>query len=62
MISWVALNMVSGLKSIHRASLIRTFGTAENVFRQTEMDLMSVAEIKAEYAQKVHQRLVPYLW
>jgi DNA processing protein len=53
MISWVALNMVGGLKSIHRASLIRTFGTAENIFRQTEMDLLTVPEIKTEFAQRI---------
>jgi DNA processing protein len=53
MISWVALNMVEGLKSIHRASLIRSFGSAENVFRQTEMDLMTVPEIKGELAHRI---------
>jgi DNA processing protein len=53
MIAWVALNMVDGLKSIPRAALIRTFESAEQVFRQTEMDLMAVAEIKAEIAHRI---------
>lgn len=53
MISWVALNMVEGLKSIHRASLIKTFESAENVFRQTEMELMAAAQIKPEVAQRI---------
>ena len=53
MISWVSLNLVEGLKSIHRAALIRTFGSAENVFRQTEMDLMAGSEIRQDQAQKI---------
>jgi DNA processing protein len=52
MISWVALNMVEGLKSIYRASLIRTFGSADNVFRQTEMDLMAATDMKADLARR----------
>jgi DNA processing protein len=53
MLSWIALNMVEGLKSIHRAALIRAFGSAENVFRQTEMDLLSVPEMKTEFAHRI---------
>jgi DNA processing protein len=53
MISWIAINMVEGLKSIHRAALIKTFESAENVFRQTEMDLMAAAQIKGEVAQRI---------
>jgi DNA processing protein len=53
MISWVAINMVEGLKSVHRAALIKTFGSAENVFRQKEMDLMAAAQFKGEVAQRI---------
>ncbi len=53
MISWIALNMVEGLKPVHRAALIREFGTAKNVFRQTEMDLSSLPEIKPDIAGRV---------
>jgi DNA processing protein len=53
MISWLALNMVEGLKSVHRASLVRCFGTAENVFQQTEMDLMAASEIRSDLAERI---------
>ena len=53
MISWIAINMVEGLRSIHRAALIKTFESAENVFRQTEMELMAAAQIKGEVAQRI---------
>jgi DNA processing protein len=53
MLSWVALNMVEGLKPIHRASLIRAFSTAENVFRQTEMDLMAASELRPDLAERI---------
>ncbi|MCI0411365.1 DNA-processing protein DprA [bacterium] len=53
MISWVALNMVEGLKSIHRAALIKTFKSAESVFRQTELDLMAAAQIKPDVASRI---------
>jgi DNA processing protein len=53
MISWVALNMVDGLKPVHKASLLRTFGSPEKVFQAGEMELTSVPEIKAEMAYRI---------
>ncbi|HSP06131.1 MAG TPA: DNA-processing protein DprA, partial [Acidobacteriota bacterium] len=51
----VALNMVEGLKPVHRAALLRAFGNAEEVFRQTEMDLASKAGIRSELAYRILQ-------
>lgn len=53
MISPVALNMVAGLKPVHRAALLREFGSAEHVFRQNEMDLTQIPEIKSELAYRI---------
>jgi DNA processing protein len=53
MISWVALNMVEGLKPLHRAALLRAFGSAENVFRMSELELSSVPEIKPELGYRI---------
>ncbi len=53
MISWVALNMVEGLKPVHRASLLRTFGSPEEVFKMGESELTSAREIKPEMAFRI---------
>jgi DNA processing protein len=53
MISWIALNMVEGLKPIHKASLLKEFGSAEKVLRAGELELTSVPEIKAEIAYRI---------
>lgn len=55
MIFGVALNMVDGLKPVHRAALIRTFGSPEEIFRQTEIDLTSAAGIRPELACRIIQ-------
>src|SRR5262245_50562267 len=55
MIFEIALNMVEGLKPVHRASLLRAFGTPENVFRAAEMELCSAAGIRAEMATRIIQ-------
>lgn len=47
--------MVDGLKPIHRAALLRSFGTAEEIFRQTELDLASTAGIRPELACRIIQ-------
>ena len=53
MLSWIALNMVEGLKPVHRAALLRSFGSAENVFQMTELDLSAVADMKPEFAYRI---------
>jgi DNA processing protein len=53
MLSWVALNMVEGLRPAPRASLLKAFGTPENIFRKSEMELRSVADIKPEIAHRI---------
>jgi DNA processing protein len=53
MIHWVALNMVEGLRPIHRASLLKVFGSPEAVFAAGEMELAAVPGIKAELAYQV---------
>lgn len=55
MIFGVALNMVEGLKPVHRAALLRVFGTPEQVFRQTELDLASAAGIRLDLACRIIQ-------
>jgi DNA processing protein len=53
MLSWVALNMVEGLRPAPRASLLKAFGTPENIFRKSEMELRSVSDIKPEIAHRI---------
>jgi DNA processing protein len=53
MLAWIALNMVEGLKSIHRAALARTFDTADAIFRQSEMELVAAAEMRPEIAHRI---------
>lgn len=53
MLYWVALNMVEGLKPVHRAALLREYRTAENVFGAGEMELAAVPEIKPELASSI---------
>jgi DNA processing protein len=53
MISWIALNMVEGLKPVHRGALLNAFGTAEKVFRAGELDLARVPEMKPELAYRI---------
>lgn len=53
MISWLALNMVDGLKPVHRAALLKQFGTAEAVLRAGEMELTQADGIKPELAYRV---------
>src|SRR5437773_6062748 len=53
MISWIALNMVEGLKPSHRAALLREFGSPENVLRAGEMELSAIPEIKPEMAYAI---------
>jgi DNA processing protein len=53
MISWLALNMVEGLKPIHRAALLKEYGTAERIFKQAELELAALPEIKAEMAYRI---------
>lgn len=55
MIFGVALNMVEGLKPVHRAALIRNFGTPSEIFRQTEIDLTSAANIRPDLACRIIQ-------
>lgn len=53
MIPYLALNMVESLKPIHRAALLKAFGTPEAVFRAGEMELSQAAEIKPEMAYRI---------
>jgi DNA processing protein len=53
MIPWIALNMVEGLKPIHRASLLKTFGSPEGIFRLGEMELTAAPEVKPDLAFKI---------
>ena len=53
MISWIALNMVEGLKPVHRAALLRSFESAETVFKMSELELSAVPEIKPELAYRI---------
>lgn len=53
MICWLALNMVEGLKPIHRAALLKEYGTADRIFKQEEMELAAVPEIKPEMAYRI---------
>src|SRR5262245_9929199 len=55
MIFEIALNMVEGLKPVQRASLLREFGSAEEVFRRTEMELCAAAPIRPETASRIIQ-------
>jgi len=47
------LNLVEGLKPVHRAALLKEFGTADSIFQRSEMDLSSVPEIKPEFAYRI---------
>lgn len=49
----VALNMVEGLKPVHRASLLRVYQNPEEVFRAGEMELSAVPEMKPELAKNI---------
>jgi DNA processing protein len=53
MIFWVALNMVEGLKPVHRAALLNEFGDPEFVFQRQEMELTSVPEMKPDLAYRI---------
>jgi DNA processing protein len=53
MLPWVALNMVEGLRSAPRTALLKAFGTPENVFRRSEMELLSIRDIKADVAHRI---------
>lgn len=53
MICWLALNMVEGLKPIHRAALLKEYGTADRIFKQEELELAAVPEIKPEMAYRI---------
>lgn len=53
MIEWVALNLVDGLRPIHRAALLKAFGNPSDIFRRTEIELSTIPEIKPEIAYKI---------
>lgn len=53
MLEWIALNMVEGLKPVHRAALLREYSSPEGVFKAGEMELASVPGIKPELAYAV---------
>lgn len=53
MLSWLALNMVEGLRSVQRAALLRAFATPENIFRSTEMELRAESDIKPDVAHRI---------
>jgi DNA processing protein len=53
MIFAVALNMVEGLKSIHRGALVNAFGSVENIFRLSEMDLLAAVDLKPDIAERI---------
>ena len=56
MIFGVALNMVEGLKPVHRAALnSRSFGTPDEIFRQTEIDSHFRGEIRPDLACRIIQ-------
>ncbi len=45
--------MVEGLKPVHRAALLKAYGSADQVFRQGEMELTAAAGIKPEMAYQI---------
>lgn len=54
MISWVALNLIEGLKPVHRAALLKRYGHPDTIFKQTELDLTAtVPEIRSELAYRI---------
>ena len=53
MLPWLALNMVEGLRSAPRAAILRAFGTPENIFRSSEMELRSVSDLKPEIIYRI---------
>lgn len=53
MLPWLALNMVEGLRSAQRAAILRTFGTPENIFRSSEMELRAVSDLKPDVIQRI---------
>jgi DNA processing protein len=54
MISWIALNLIEGLKPIHRAALLKRYGHPDAIFEETELDLAAaVPEIRSELAYRI---------
>ena len=53
MLPWLALNMVEGLRSPQRSSLLQEFGTPENVFRSSEIELRAVSDLKPDVIYRI---------
>jgi DNA processing protein len=53
MLPWIALNMVEGLRSAQRATILQHFGTPENIFRSSEMELRAVADLKPDVIYRI---------
>lgn len=53
MLPWLALNMVEGLRSAQRATLLHELGTPENIFGSSEMELRAVSDLKPDVIYRI---------
>ncbi|HEY7161599.1 MAG TPA: DNA-processing protein DprA [Acidobacteriota bacterium] len=53
MLPWLALNMVEGLRSPQRSSLLQELGTPENIFRSSEIELRAVSDLKPDVIYRI---------